>query len=463
MTVATTVAIAVSLSSTVATTAHETVDLIVEGSKFHAYLQEVFATTLMVTIRNQPSTPMLFRLPVELQHLTLSFLSPCDLDAMFELDVLPDLPPDRYTTVRQMALYHYFSGRRITVSNTESYGGLSLILRALDYLIDNTIVIQPKEISLVLHNATPFDVNMIHYLAALKLYVPSFNVKLILDVKQPTKNQTAINAIFANMKAHGCNINRLYVSYSGLGQGAAPSSARELDQSFYNFDVQVEYLQLHLFDSQGLVNHLNHRPHCFLCDNLRSLDLSYNNLNDLSMLRFPPGLTYLNLSNNNLSYLTNSTFNWNHLTNLNTFNLSNNNLLHIDLRSRDNASYSLQLVDLAGNNLIDVGFLASPLFDSVEDIDLSHNLISTLMRFPPKTKKINLSSNYLTSLFSQPDAPLFPSTLEELDISWCKVSFGGIDTHTVLETFLHNHELDRFHTLNMAGNGREDRCVFRLP
>ena len=59
------------------------------------------------------------------------------------------------------------------------------------------------------------------------------------------------------------------------------------------------------------------RNHNCLCGNLKTLDLSYNNINDenLAKLYFPDLIQDLNLSNNNLHTISNN-FNINNLANL---------------------------------------------------------------------------------------------------------------------------------------------------
>ncbi|KAK6197051.1 uncharacterized protein RJT21DRAFT_123470 [Scheffersomyces amazonensis] len=210
----------------------------------------------------------------------------------------------------------------------------------------------------------------------------------------------------------------------------------------FNHLINIENLQLHMFNSKKLIQHLSSTvvpdpmtasSFGLLYSNLKSLDLSYNTLNDLTSIKFPSSLEYLNLSNNNIINLNNSTFNWKNLTNLKYLNLSNNTLVSFNLFNTissnefiEKEEYNLQKIDLSGNNLINLNFLSSKacvLFKNLTTIDLSRNLISDLVKFTGSLRSINLTGNYLDELneshfdFSY----YFPSNMTEINLSYCKL------------------------------------------
>ena len=190
---------------------------------------------------------------------------------------------------------------------------------------------------------------------------------------------------------------------------------------------------------------------CYLCENLKTLDLSYNNINDenLAKLYFPDLIQHLNLSNNNLHTISNN-FNINNLANLRNLNLSNNNLIRISISI--NISLNLEVLVLSGNNLNNCNFLCKPFFQNLLNLDISRNLISNLINLPTSLQRLDLSGNFLSSFSNEQASNVFPNSLVELNLSWCKILFKA--SLNVIETkrTLRIENLHKLKLLILSGN-----------
>lgn len=185
---------------------------------------------------------------------------------------------------------------------------------------------------------------------------------------------------------------------------------------------------------------------CYLCENLKTLDLSYNNINDenLAKLYFPDLIQHLNLSNNNLHTISNN-FNINNLTNLRNLNLSNNNLIRISISI--NISLNLEVLVLSGNNLNNCNFLCKPFFQNLLNLD-----ISNLINLPTSLQRLDLSGNFLSSFFNEQASNVFPNSLVELNLSWCKILFKASLNVTETKRTLRIENLHKLKLLILSGN-----------
>ncbi|KAK6461115.1 hypothetical protein DFJ63DRAFT_216506 [Scheffersomyces coipomensis] len=414
----------------------------------------------------------LFKLPLELINHTLSFLPAQELSRLFELDKLvnEDNNHTSYNLIRNIGLYQYFNHKEIIITNNSSsvfydnVKSLLLNINQLNYLIKHKIFISPRIISFILFNenvpSKPYseDNLLLIDLNYFKLINSNFNIQMIFVKKFNIFNQILLDNFFNNY----FNLFQQRLNWFSIKD--------HVDVHFdnlYSFNdlINIENLQLHMFNSQKLINHLSiplpstdnsiSPNFCVLCSNLKSLDLSYNTLNDLSQINFPPSLNYLNLSNNNLINLNNSNFNWKNLTNLKHLNLTNNTLVNLNLFDSTNETniptYALEKIDLSGNNLINLKFLSPSeycsLFQNLKTIDLSRNLITNLIKFPTSLTNIKLTGNYLTSLnYNFNPLEIFPETIHTLDLSYCK-----LNNINDLEFNL-QRRLSHLRNLNVEGN-----------
>lgn len=383
---------------------------------------------------------LLFRLPTELIFHSLSFVPKPELKRLFQLDELfycsdDQAGNDPYLQIRQEALANYYSYTSLIITNNEQLltkrpvNSMVIDVSELLYLISHKVYIRPREISYVLFNIKQEPAKFMSFvqvlfqsdiLAYLKLVTNILNVQIVLAKSKQLVNQLIIKNLFRYLNGLNYRINWFKIRYTGEGN--------QLNESYYS-NLSIENLQLHLFNSVRLTEHLSRHSSCLLCENIKALDLSFNALSDLSMIAFPPSLVDLNLSNNNLIELTNSNFNWKNLVNLQTLNLSNNSLIRIDLNDRHSmTNYKLISLDLSGNNLVDVSFLSSMvLAQNLKRLNLARNLVTHVSRFPEQLVELNLMSNYLATLLDQITGNTFPKMLQVLNLSYCKIGHPSRD------------------------------------
>lgn len=370
-----------------------------------------------------------FNLPPELQQLTLQFLPLWDLDRLFDLQALsqPNVP-DPYLIVRHQALAAKYMWKSIVVSNDPDLATISL--DQLDYLMLHRIYISPKDVTLAVFDFTNYasSVAFMHklfttYLPVLQNYTRNFRIRLILVENVPLDN-SFLRLLFEPLCSPQLNLSWFTIKY--LPGFSKLQRNHDSETSLMNLltstnEIAIENLELHLFDASNLVQHLVDSNGCFHCENLRTLDLSFNNLTEWNLrnLKFPSTLEHLNLSNNQLRGLTNSSFHHQSLTNLKTLDLSNNNLMRIELhnyRNGPNGPYVLESVNLSGNILSDYsGMFHSDLFLNLKAIDLSLNLIQKVSKFPSSLVSIDLSGNYLSLSFDSVNT-IFPAGLRKLSL-----------------------------------------------
>lgn len=394
---------------------------------------------------------VLFQLPKELLVHTLSFLQPDELASSFGLhELLYADDGDPFTQIRQLALWAKYLDRNVAMSNNVFEGLNQLDLLHLKYLIKYNILIRPKEISFVLFDFTNyagsykyFEVINAYYLEYLKKFTDCFSIQLIL-VENVEIDNYLVKSMFEPFNLNNFKINWFTIKYlpnsmTGNQQfdfedlNERNAEYRINDFLKNNDGLMVENLKLHLFSSNNLLHHLRNDPSsdnaCFYCNSLKTIDFSYNNLkdDDLQNINFPQLLEYLNLSNNNLCFLSNRNFNLTSLMNLKVLNISNNNIMQFNFNTNhlpSDHNYQLEHLDLSGNNLTDYQDLFKTnnlFFKNLTSIDLSRNLISKLSSFPSLLKRINLNGNHLNNFIKELNGEIFPKNLLELYISFCRI------------------------------------------
>lgn len=234
---------------------------------------------------------ILFRLPRELQTHTLSFLSGCDLDRLLELpDLEAGVQNDPYLSFRHQGLYAKYKDQSLVMSN--EIGFETFTLAQLEYLIHHRIVISPKEITFVLFdftnytNSVAFMDSMMKYLPVLEKFTRNFNIQLML-VENVSLDNLLLKSFFEPFFTGEYNVSSFTIKYhpgSGKHMGSRNNMSMGLAQILTTgTEIAVENLQLHLFNSSNLLGHLVDHSGCFYCNNLRTLDLSFNNLTDWHM------------------------------------------------------------------------------------------------------------------------------------------------------------------------------------
>lgn len=320
------------------------------------------------------------------------------------------------------------------------------------------MVIKPKEVSFVLldcENRSSYNYNnfmLSHHFKLLKSFTNKFNFQLsihddnLIDIN-------LLNGIFYHFSYYDYIVNWFSIHYKTVNQITRVEQTSFAENSHNLNHGSIENLKLHLFNSSRLMEYFiyfrNHN--CCLCGNLKTLDLSYNNINDenLAKLYFPDLIQHLNLSNNNLHTISNN-FNINNLANLRNLNLSNNNLIRISISI--NISFNLEVLVLSGNNLNNCNFLCKPFFQNLLNLNISRNLISSLINLPTSLERLDLTGNYLSSFFNEEASNVFPKSLVELSLSWCKILFKA--SLNVIETkrTLRIENLHKLKSLILSGN-----------
>lgn len=372
-----------------------------------------------------PTMETFFRLPAEIRLEVLYFLSPGDLDLLFSLSLLPDPRYDPYITIRHQALVARYARQDLVMSNFPRVELLSI--QDLDYLIHHKLLISARSVTFVFHATcdcleTYMSCLWQRYLHILERFTKDFNIRVLL-ANSFSLASSVIDNWFRPLLNSSSNVNWFTIKYSMGPEWEShnvPSWSSTREGSELSSAICPKNLQLQLFDSGTLLRHMANSNGCFHCESLKTIDLSFNNLRDedLGKIRFPPNLEEINLLNNMLLVLSNSSFSFIQLTKLKELNLSNNNIMRIKLRNiPDQGQFQVLKVNLSGNILTDYSLLFTcDFFEAIRELDLSNNLLGELTPFPATIKKLNLYGNHyhlLTELISQ----VFPDRLEQLRIA----------------------------------------------
>ena len=371
---------------------------------------------------------MLLRFPDEILVQILSYVPAKQLSDVFLLQ--SDSIANSY--YRNLALYaKYFNTR--TIMDGRRNGSLSFT--ELDRLVRNGVSIKPREISLVLTGTMNHQGGLQlwmqdlplacviaryhHYLSRLQT---NFNVKLVI-----VRHAVLLVAPFSVCQ-HGTfkaliatlnyNVKSLSIEFSSLGKNLAPRplfvshSAHAEHESACSLlpSINLATLKLHFFSSSALMSHLRLNS-CLFCDTLHSLDLSYNCINDtqIAQIQFPPLLRSLNLSNNELTYLSFKVDD-----NLECLNLSNNSLVRLTTSKN-----KIRHLNVSCNLLKREAISGLEAFTQLESLDLSRNMISNLFNVKfPKMKKLSLSGNHIDYITQN----CIPELVQEIDLSYCRIS-----------------------------------------
>lgn len=376
---------------------------------------------------------LFFALPPELQTLVLKYLDHEDLDRLFELPSLLRQTAFRspYLELQHQALWAKYYRSNLVMLNSDEFRKFSL--EELEYLIERGIMIAPAEITVVLFDFTDYKNSVSFMYTMFKRYFPhlrrftrNFSVQLLLVENVPLEN-TLLKLLFEPLCSGEYNVNWFTIKYHpGMGKrsrenGSLHFNANDLLQP--GNEIAITNLQLHLFNSSNLLKHLVDDSGCFYCSNLKSLDLSFNNITDsiLETLKLPSSLEHLNLSNNLLKIISNRTLPYRDLGQLRSLNLSNNNIMKVELQDylgfENDPPYSLELVNLAGNLLAEYrGIFGCKFFERIKRIDLSKNLLERVTPFPELVISIDVSGNYF-ALHGHQMVGVFPRGLRRLCVS----------------------------------------------
>lgn len=372
--------------------------------------------------------------PPEIQTHVLCFLSQHELAYLFDLPSLLGKPSkdensDSNTKaakglqlLKHQALFAMFHKKPLLLSN--DFASKSMPLCHLRQLIDMGIHITPSEVNINVFDFTDYDGSFSLWdcfspslFVFLLRLAAKINIELVLWENIPL-DTNILRAWLEPLILHGVNLFSCKVRYlSSLG--FAPARNNDTSKTYTVVNdigaINTENLYLNFFGPAELSRLLLVKSPCIKLDNIRRLDLSFNQLTDLDIrsLKLPESLQELNLSNNSIGVFDSESLPFEKLRDLRSLDLSNNNIMRLDIcQPREQICSSIKVLNLSGNFLSTYSQLfEGPTFSNLQEVDLSHNLISQITGFAESLKKVNLSGNYITA---QSDLPSlnFPKHLE---------------------------------------------------
>lgn len=393
-----------------------------------------FPTVAAVAQNSAPMDLIFFLLPLELQLHTLKMIPNRYLELMFELASLGTSSPDlnsAYLVVRHLGLAAKYHNCSLVISNDEDF--CTFGMKEMEYLQRHQVQIQPLEITLVFFDLSDLGSSFAYsamlfgnYLSTLQSYTQTWHIRLILTNSHEV-NFAAAAKLLQPLWLSPVGVNSFTVKYQP-GMKSAISRARQsrapevslASESASIAPMAVERAVVQLFNASRVLETLASSGGLLSLDNLKILDLSFNNLTDYDILQiaFPSSLEELRLANNQLRRLSNLTLPFRSLCNLRLLDLANNNILQVDFSGRDNdCEFSLDHIDLSGNLLSDFSSMyGCSIFAGLRSINLAQNLLDRVAKFPPQVQDIDLSGNYL-QFRGDEIRRVFPRGLRKLSLS----------------------------------------------
>jgi len=155
--------------------------------------------------------------------------------------------------------------------------------------------------------------------------------------------------------------------------------------------------------------------------NIKVLDLSYNNISDITKYYFKPveySLTHLYLSNNQLRNITQGIFD--NMPHLQWLDLRYNELMELDFDCFKNTK-NLQVLFFSWNEIMDIPTETLKPLKKLRIVDLSHNKLRTLpdnIFTDSNIESLDLSHNQFTRLPVKSMSVTSIANLASLDMSW---------------------------------------------
>lgn len=375
-----------------------------------------------------------FLLPMELQLHTLKMIPTRYLELMFELHNLrtPCLDLNSaYLVVRHLGLAAKYHNCSLVISNDEDF--CTFGVREMAYLQHHQVQIQPREITLAFfdlpdlgssftYSAMLFD----NYLSTLQSYTQTWHIRLILTNSQDVDFEAAA-MLLQPLWQSPIGVSSFTVKYqpgmkSAMSRGHR-SRAQEVSLPTGSSSIgpiPVVRAVVQLFNASRVLKTLSASGGLLSTDNLKILDLSFNNLTDYDLLQiaFPESLEELRLANNQMRRLSNLALPFRALRNLRLLDLANNNILQVEFTGRDNdCEFSLEHIDLSGNLISDfTSMYGCSIFAGLRSINLAQNLLDKVAKFPSQVQDIDLSGNYL-QFGGDEIRRVFPRGLRKLSLS----------------------------------------------
>lgn len=386
-------------------------------------------------------------LPPEISLHILTFIRPCCLKYLFGLDtIFNDCHQDsKYDEIRKMALYAMYYNQNVSICapNYMLNAVLDLSQPVLKYLQHHRIIIRPKQVSifLLLPYLETSTREITRYMDCLQLFTDVFNVHILTTCCILTADDCIIGGFLQHFKKlNSFSIDQIsHTPQQNACQFLALVPASHLTLLYHNAEATM--VQLCAFNTSTI----------------KHLDVSFNGLTDCNLhrIRLPELLESLNLSNNNLFHLSSYTLNLQNLPNLKKLDLSNNNLMSISI---SHASSHITHFNVSGNNLTSLEWIMAPAFSHLKSIDLAHNMIATIAKFPSKVEYINLCGNFLHNTLADILNGLLPPSLVLLNALHCRVDTSTIPDDIVGLAKLHNLKALYFSGFTFLVNASQTPC-----
>ena len=158
---------------------------------------------------------------------------------------------------------------------------------------------------------------------------------------------------------------------------------------------------------------------------LRTLNLSFNHMQEAPYL--PVSIWGLDLRHNDITSVGSNSFSG--LVNLKGINMRNNKVKTLP-KNVFNTNKNLQLLDLSHNSITKIEYQSFPENSPLEVLILNHNKIDDIVTsFAPtyfsNLRVLDLKYNVIKRLMPPMVGGLFPSSVEELFLSWNEISVLG--------------------------------------
>ncbi|KAJ8140097.1 hypothetical protein OY671_006710 [Metschnikowia pulcherrima] len=376
-------------------------------------------------------------LPKELQTHVLCFLTQHELTNLFGLTSLFEKSPPQisssntqaenaFEVLKHQALLAMFHRQPLLLSN--DFASKSMPLCHLRKLIDMGVHIVPSEVNINVFDFTDYEGSFSLWdcftgslFSFLSRSSAKINIELVLWENVPL-DPNILRAWLEPLILHGVKLSDCRIRYSS-SLGFAPSRQADTLNNYKIVNdigaIPAENLSMNFFGPTELFRHLSSETSSIALHNVTKLDLSFNQLSDFDLrsLKLPKTLQELNLSNNAMSVFDSECLPLAELINLTSLDLSNNNIMRLDIcQAREQGCSSIKRLNLSGNFLSTYSqIFAGNIFANIEELDLSHNLISQISAFAESLRIVNLSGNYIST---PPDSGTlsFPEHLEFVGI-----------------------------------------------
>ena len=272
------------------------------------------------------------------------------------------------------------------------------------------------------------------------------NMRLDDNIWTGLTNLTELKALYLSKNIHITNVTKTslqklkklqILDLSGNSIACIPNDTFENQNEIRLLNISENNVQALFSDSFKGLSSLTtldlknneimriHRDALLPLASLRTMNMSFNNIQEVPQL--PVSLMVLDLRHNDVTSVEPNFFTG--LVNLIGINMRFNKLKFLP-RNAFVTNTNLQLLDLSHNNITQLEYQSFPNNSPLEVLILSHNKIDDVtLSFAPTyfshLKTLDLKYNFIKRLMPPMLGELFPSSIEELFLSWNEISQLG--------------------------------------